>query len=521
MDSPQMNSQEYVQACIARGILPSVDTVRSPVDLTQATFPDTAVVLSRDAFSLVQSGHTVDWLQLDRLRVHYERGKTSGYEQYLQCFAHGPHTETAADDPVPEQKAITIVSSYEGGSAKHTVSDFAQHFTQRYTLLERMLRVRPELQNSISISRALVKQAREQVALIGMVVEKSESKNGNLMLTVEDRTGYIKVLVSKSKPELFEEARDIVTDEVIGIEGVCGNRIVFANSLFWPDVPYNRDLKKVADDVYAVFLSDVHVGSSYFLHEEFERFLKWISGASGTEAQREIAQKVKYIIIAGDVVDGVGIYPDQDKELAITDIYQQYDEFARLIKRIPAHLPIIICAGNHDALRLSEPQPPLDRDFARSLYALPNVTIVSNPSFITLHANDPSGGIDVLIYHGYSFDYYVAHVDSIRNRGGYQRADLIMKYLLKRRHLSPAQASTLRIPDTQTDPLVITRVPDIFITGHIHYSIVANYRNVTMISGSCWQDTTDFQRKMGHKPEPARAPVVNLRTREVKILKFA
>ena len=58
------------------------------------------------------------------------------------------------------------------------------------------------------------------------------------------------------------------------------------------------------------------------------------------------------------------------------------------------------------------------------------------------------------------------------------------------------------------------------MTGHIHRSSVANYRNVTVVSGSCFQDTTPFQVKVGHVPEPARVPVIHLQTRNVKLMKF-
>ena len=95
-----------------------------------------------------------------------------------------------------------------------------------------------------------------------------------------------------------------------------------------------------------------------------------------------------------------------------------------------------------------------------------------------------------------------------------------MKFLLKRRHLAPAFKSTPYLPADDVDPLLITKVPDIMISGHIHYSSVANYKSVTMICGSCWQAKTDFQEKLGHNPEPGRVPVVNLKTREVKVLKF-
>ena len=73
---------------------------------------------------------------------------------------------------------------------------------------------------------------------------------------------------------------------------------------------------------------------------------------------------------------------------------------------------------------------------------------------------------------------------------------------------------------TEKDQLVIEQVPDFFVTGHIHKSKAAAYRNVTMICGSCWQSRTAFQEKVGHNPEPARVPVLNLQTRKFKLLKF-
>ena len=146
--------------------------------------------------------------------------------------------------------------------------------------------------------------------------------------------------------------------------------------------------------------------------------------------------------------------------------------------------------------------------------------MVSNPSLVNIHSSEGFPGFDVLMYHGYSFDHYVSNTDAIRNRGGYNRADILMKFLLQKRHLAPTHASTLYIPDTNKDPLVIERVPDFFVTGHIHKSMAANYKNTTLICGSCWQSKTDFQERVGHNPEPSRVPIVNLKTRDIKILKF-
>ena len=264
----------------------------------------------------------------------------------------------------------------------------------------------------------------------------------------------------------------------------------------------------------------MHVGSNNFLPEAFDKFLAWINQNVGSDAQKEIASKVQYIFIVGDLVDGCSIYPDQDKELTIKDIYAQYVECARLLSQIPSRISLVLCPGNHDAMRIAEPQPPLYPDFTQPIYDLPNVISVSNPSLINIHSSEHFSGFDVLLYHGYSFDYYVANVDSIRNKGGYDRADLIMKFLLKRRHLAPTHTSNLYVPDITQDPLVISKIPDFFATGHIHKSIASNYKNITLISGSCWQSKTDFQEKVGHNPEPGRVPIVNLKTRDIKILKF-
>ena len=151
-------------------------------------------------------------------------------------------------------------------------------------------------------------------------------------------------------------------------------------------------------DFGIVFLSDVHIGSLTFLEEEFENFINWINCDFGSEEQRKVAQDIKYLIVAGDIVDGIGVYPNQDKELSIKDIRLQYDEAARFLGKIRNDIKIIIAPGNHDASRLAEPQPAIPEEYAKSLYMLDNVEFVSNPAGVSLD------GINVLIYHGESFN---------------------------------------------------------------------------------------------------------------------
>ena len=417
--------------------------------------------------------------------------------------------------------AVRIVWEYQDLVKKRNVQDFVDYFNMRYKAIQRMLASRQELTNLTSIARLKGKKDREEVSIIGMISEKGTTKNEHIVLTVEDTTSIIKILISKNNKELYETGRDLVYDEVIGINGTLGDGIVFAKSVTFPDIPLG-ELKRAPEEAYAAVLSCVHVGSAGFEKERFENFTNWCHGNFGTPEQRAFAQKLRYIFICGDVVDGVGIYPSQEKELSIPDIREQYKEAARLFSKLPAHLPLIICPGNHDVGRISEPQPKLSKDYARPLWELPNAIMVCNPCIVNIHASEHFSGLDVLMYHGYSFDDYAEIVPSIKNSGAHisDRAPLVMRFLLQRRHLAPQHTSTLYIPDPRSDPLVIEKVPDLFFAGHIHKSGTINYRTVTTVSASCFQAKTDFQEKVGHDPDPGVVPVVNLLSRAVTLLRF-
>jgi DNA polymerase II small subunit len=523
MEQETIKKKEAISFFLDKGILLSPDMLQIEEEpdniytkITEKTNPKDLLILSKDMNELLKTSQSIDtnWSELERAKVISEKGRGDKiYKEFLGYLGSTKKQEEKTNEKVK------ILFSYEADSQKRDIQDFVQHFNARYKALERILRNRQELTNILSINRILHKTDRDHLSLIGAVQDKRTTKNNNIILTVEDPTGEIKVLANKNKPELYEIAKDIVLDEIIGVVGVNGDKIVFANNILQPDVP-QKEPKKTAQEGCVAVLSDLHVGSNNFLAEDFNRFLEWINLRKGNEEQAELAKKVQYILIVGDLIDGCGVYPGQDKELTIKDISEQYEGCAKLLKEIPPHINIIICPGNHDAMRIAEPQPPLYEDFAGPIHEMPNVTLVSNPAMVNIHSSEDFPGFDVLLYHGYSFDYFVANVDSIRNRGGYDRADLVMKFLLKKRHLAPTHTSTLYIPDVNKDALVIDKIPDIFVTGHIHKSIVANYKNVTMVCGSCWQSKTSFQERVGHNPEPSRVPIINLKTRDVKILKF-
>ena len=419
-----------------------------------------------------------------------------------------------------EKHRVKLSFNYTEKSHKRTVADFVGNYTSRFKEIEKILRVRQELQGLTSISRINSKKEKEAVSLIGAVYDKAVSKKGNTILTLEDPTGFIKVVVNKTKEELNNLVQEIQLDEIIGVTGTFDG-IVFANNILIPDVPLTKELKKSPEEGYFVVISDPQIGNKLFLDKEFDKLISWMNEEVGSDIQKEIASKLKYIFIVGDLVEGVGIYPDQEYDLAIIDITDQYKAAAEYLKRMPK-VPIFVCPGNHDVGRISEPQPGFKDEYSKAIWNIPNVVPVSNPSLINIYTHPEHGfeGFDVLLYHGYSFFYYFGHIPSVRQKGGPKRADLVMRYLLQRRHLAPSHTSTLYIPDPKKDNLTIDKIPDFFFSGHIHRASVNNYRNVTCINASCWVSKSEEQERRGLEPQPARAFIINMQTREVKVMNF-
>ncbi len=419
----------------------------------------------------------------------------------------------------PSPPSVEIVRNYVRKPKKRSYQDFVQHFIVRFQKVSAILRTRKELANILPLDKLKkTGNANEAIAAIGLVSEKRETKNEHIILTIEDRTGSINILCSKNKADLLAMAQDIHVDDVIGVTGKLGEDIIFADSLVLPDVPLQHELKKSPDEAYAVCVSDIHMGNKNFMAKEFEQFLSWLRGESGSAHAREIAKKTHYVIIPGDIIEGVGIYPNQENDLAIMDIYDQYKYCEEILLGIPADKHVIIIPGNHDIGRISEPQPRLPKDVMPRLAERPNTYFLSNPSTVRIHEQPGFPGFTILLYHGGSFIRYGNDVPRLFKEGGVNNPGAIMQYLMQRRHLAPAHGSTLYVPDIEEDQLVIDEVPDYLITGHLHMAQERTWRGITMLSCSCWVPITDYQQKQGLKCDPGKLVLMNLQTREVQML---
>jgi DNA polymerase II small subunit len=412
-----------------------------------------------------------------------------------------------------ENPFVKINSSFVCSGRSLEVKDFLKHFRNRYNFLKEVLESDKRLENLVSIGK-ISSGSREKISIVGMVFNKTVTKNKNIILEVEDISGKIKVLINKENKELYPIAEDIPLDSVLGFSGFGNNEIIFVNSIVFPEAGISKR-KKSPKEEYALFISDVHYGSKNFLEKDFERFIGYLNN----KKENPETKKIKYLFIVGDLITGIGNYPDQERDLVISDLEEQFIGIATLLGKIRKDIQIIISPGNHDCVRLMEPQPVLDEKYAWPLYEMENVFVVENPSLVNIGAREGFEGFDVLVYHGFSFPYYANNISSLVSERAMNAPEKIMSYLLKYRHLAPTNGSVQYFP-LEKDPLLIKKSPDIFVSGHTHKSGVSYFNNILLISGSSWEGMTPYQEKFGNNPDHCKVPLINLKTRAVKILDF-
>jgi len=411
--------------------------------------------------------------------------------------------DIAADIKVIEDPTATLKTI---GS----IEEYQKYFQDRFNRLQRFLRQRMDARDAASISEALRAPVNTKVKVIGMLTEKRESKQ-RTFLRLEDAESTITVMVySNLEGSVRERIQALLLDQVICVVAVkARNDLLILEDVLFPEIP-QKTPAKASEPVCAALISDLHIGSKLFMRAEFNRFLMWLNGKLGDAQWREMAGQVKYVVIAGDLVDGIGIYPRQTKELAIRDIYRQYATVSKFLEQIPDYIELIIQPGNHDASRKALPQPALPEEYAEPLHEVRKLHSLGNPCAISLH------GVELLMYHGRSLDDVVANSPS----ASFSAPEEAMKLLLRGRHLAPIYGQRTPIAPGKRDFLVVDRVPDIFHAGHVHVQGCTRYRGVLVVNSGAWQRKTEYMNMLGLHPTPAVIPVVNLQTLQVTTLNF-
>jgi len=385
-------------------------------------------------------------------------------------------------------KKITSAEGVEGYGAL---------FASRFAKLKQIMSDRPESKKVREIvSVKLITKTDDELFVWGLISDRKSDRNIT-KITLEDPTGSMEAVVFEG--DLKDTADALLMDQFAMLRIVpAKNGGFFVKEILLPDIPEHPS-NRSKTETYAVFLSDLHVGSKYFMEQELQDLIDWISSAD------PVARKIRFIVIGGDLIEGVGVFPNQEKTLNQFTTEAQLEKSFEVLDKIPKHIKVFLISGNHDAGRKALPQPAIPKMYNSELWDRENFFMLGNPSMVSLN------GVKVLMYHGQSID------DVVRTTPGvsYDKPAAVMRHFLKARHMSPIYGSRTPIAPETEDMMVIDDVPDIFHSGHVHFVGLDMYKGVLIVNSGAWQRQTDFQESVGITPTPGLAIIVNLQTMKV------
>ncbi|RNJ79851.1 MAG: DNA-directed DNA polymerase II small subunit [Nitrosopumilus sp. H8] len=400
------------------------------------------------------------------------------------------------DDPTLQAEAVVLFDPTSKITTGEGTKGYNALFVSRFNKLKRIISDRPEARTLRSISTARDEKSEKKAYVCGLVMSRSSERNITKVV-LEDPSGTIEGIIFDA--DLQKTAGALLTDQLVMASVVFDKKFGFIiREIIAPDIP-DMAANRSESEAYAVFLSDLHIGSKYFMEKELVEFVSWLSSPD------PVAKRIRFVLIGGDLVDGVGIYPNQDRELVCQTVEEQLAKAEEIIGRIPEYIKIVIMPGNHDPGRRALPQPAIPKKYNAGLWERENISMVGNPATVSLN------GVKVTMFHGQSIDDIVKTTPGL----SYDRPADVMKHLLRARHMSPIYGSQTPIAPETEDLLVMEDVPDIFHVGHVHRMEVDRYRGVLLVNSGSWQKQTPFQASVGMVPNPGIAVLVNLKTFKV------
>lgn len=338
-----------------------------------------------------------------------------------------------------------------------------------------------------SITRFFSEQENNYCFSFLKVSEILETNKLKIKILCEDLTGHI--ILTYKKAQASESPFIPCSYYLFKIRLKKINEDTFYNIEDFRPVGYSNILKKSQEDItYGALISDVHIGSIYFMNKEFTNFLDFLNNE----------KDIKYLFIAGDLIDGVGVYPEQEMNLYEKNAYLQYKEVSRLFTQ---HLhrndiTVYFSPGNHDFLSIFEPQiiPERIKDLLPK-----NWVFLKNPDYFKI--NDKK----FLIYHGRSVDSLISDKTPLLS---YEKIDLVYDYMFNQRNLSPTTLGS-RIDMMKTTGM-IEEIPDYFLSGHVHKWCFSLKNGVLFCNSGCWQHETEYQKNLDIHPCKGIVQLINL-----------
>jgi len=136
---------------------------------------------------------------------------------------------------------------------KFNVQDYVRNLNERYSFLQNILMKKLELPNMVSID----KTSDGSASIIGIVKEKEE-KIENIIISLEDSTGEMKAVINKKLGE------KIALDDVIALTGNIKDKVLNADRILFPDVPF-KPVAYTQDTIKVAFLPEKNTNADYIL----------------------------------------------------------------------------------------------------------------------------------------------------------------------------------------------------------------------------------------------------------------
>lgn len=399
----------------------------------------------------------------------------------------------------------------ENAKITGTAEEFRKHFYSRYMKIRKILEERHA--TFLPISEVIALKEWEEASVAVMVYEKRDTKKA-VTLEIEDPSTRVSVVALRTNRDVIGKAEMVLPDQVVGLRLRRLKDFLAVQDVIQPDIAERATRRASVSPVAVCLISDLQIGSQKFREDLFLNFTEWLRGRRNN-SDSGLASRIRYLLIAGDLVDGVGIYPNQETELVIRSVREQMEKAATLLARVPSHIEVIMSPGNHDPVRKALPQPSLPESYRKILLSKKKeISFVPNPAHVQIYRRK------FLIYHGQGLHDVIQALPGVSYGTLGDSVGGVMEALIRSRHLAPHFGENTLVLPLEDDPLVIEEVPDVLHTGDLHVAGYKRYKSVVMANSGCWQDQTDYQLSIGLVPTPGTAVVVELDTLNTRILPF-
>lgn len=356
---------------------------------------------------------------------------------------------------------------------------FKGFLDDRFQKLKRIIEGIYRKRASLKSSSLANLSEKTSLTIAGTVFNKEEGKFDSIILELEDDEGIFRAIVPKYKKEAYEIASKLDLDEVILIDGIvmkgAKGPYVKVTNIYTTDLEISREIKEVKEDYLVAIISDIRLGHRYFDAEAFLNFIDFLNNKFSE--YEEFSRKIKYLMITGDLVEGLSIFSKHYLEEE-DDLYEDYQELANILSKIRQDITIYCIPGERDDVIGLIPFQKFDQEVAEPLFELKNVELLEDPSMVNISERK------FLLTHGYYFEEtFEKKIKEIEDKE--KIIAEAMTERLRKRYLLPSIRIEGLLP-LGYDPFVITEKPDVFACGHFGIAQSSVYRGCLLISNSSW-----------------------------------